>query len=76
MEFLKHESACRLNSSEKSAVAKHCILSRHKIGEMKLIKEVTNWQELSAWKLFFDENEQDLLNIEEERILMMSWTSK
>ncbi len=31
---------------------------------MKLIKEVTNWQELNAWESFSIENGEDLLNIE------------
>ncbi len=64
----EHESACRLKYPDKSAVAKHCVSRRHKIGEMKLIKEVTNWQELNAWEPFFIENGEDLLNIEEAPI--------
>jgi hypothetical protein len=57
-----------LEYPDKSAVAKHCISRRRKIGEMKLIKVVTNWQELNAWESFFIENGEDLLNIEEDSI--------
>ncbi len=67
-EEAEHESACILKYPEKSAVAKHCVSRRHKIGEIKLIKEVTNWQELNAWESFFIENGEDLLNIEEAPI--------
>jgi hypothetical protein len=49
-------------------VANHCVSSRHKIGEMKLLKEVTNWQDLNAWESFFIEEEKDLLNLEEAPI--------
>jgi hypothetical protein len=35
---------------------------------MKLLKEVTNWQDLNAWESFFIEEEKDLLNLEEAPI--------
>jgi hypothetical protein len=33
---------------EKSAMANHCVSRRHKIGEMKLLKGVTNLRDLNA----------------------------
>jgi hypothetical protein len=40
--YNEHERACRLKYPVKSAVANHCVSNRHEIGELKLLKEVTN----------------------------------
>jgi Reverse transcriptase (RNA-dependent DNA polymerase)/GIY-YIG catalytic domain len=64
----EHDAAYRLNQPRKSAVAEHAIVSGHKIGEKKLLKEVTNNFELNAWESSFIANKILLMNLEDAPI--------
>lgn len=60
--WLEHDAAYRLNQPRKSAPAKHCLISGHKMGEKELVKEVTSAWELNAWESYYIANSEDSMN--------------
>jgi hypothetical protein len=63
--YKEHDAALRKNQPSKSAIAQHCIEESHKIGPIKLLKEVRRTQQLDAWEsLFISRAGEKLVNIE------------
>jgi hypothetical protein len=65
----EHDRAIRYKQPEKSAVAAHCIEHGHKVGEKKLVKEVSNFAQLNAWESYYIEKAgDDVINIDDPPI--------
>jgi hypothetical protein len=64
----EHEAALRNRNWEKSAVADHCMEEGHKIGEKKVLQEVSNPIMLNAWESFHIQSTGELLNIDDAPI--------
>ena len=64
----EHVRALKNNEEEKSAMAAHCIIEKHKPKAYKLLKEVRNSYQLDAWESLYMEKGPDLVNTGEQPI--------
>lgn len=62
--YKEHERAFRKKQATKSAMAQHCIEDYHEIGEVKLLKEVTDRRRLDAWESLMIHKGNNLVNVD------------
>jgi GIY-YIG catalytic domain len=60
----EHKAALAAGNTLGSAMAKHCVATRHEIGQANIIKKVRDSRQLDAWESLFILRGEKLVNIE------------
>ena len=62
LRWKEHEAALRNQNRNQSAIADHCLCTGHKIGEKRVLKEVSSTLHLNAWESLFIQAGENLCN--------------